>query len=147
MSEANKTVVRRVVEEHWNQRKPSLASELFAPTVSLRTTDGLLEGQAGAGLLLEGYGTAFPDFRINLQELLADGDRVILQWTFTGTHLGPLGGIPATGRHVDTPPGIAIFRLFDGKVVEGRMVWDKYALLHQLGVLSADTPGPAQSAI
>lgn len=146
MSEANKTVVRRIVEEHWNQRNAALVSELFAPTVSLRTPDGTLEGLSGAAALLDAYGTAFPDFRVNLQDLLAEGDRVILQWTFTGTHRGALGVIPATGRHVDTPPGLAIFRLEHGKVVEGRMVWDKYALLEQLGVLPTPS-GSAQASV
>jgi predicted ester cyclase len=146
MSEANKMVIRRLVEEHWNQRNAALVSDLFAPTVSLRTTDGPLEGLSGAGALLEVYGSAFPDFRVNIQELLADGDRVILQYTFTGTNRGPLGAIPATGRHVDTPPGIAIFRLVDEKVVDGRIVWDKYALLQQLGVIS-DVSGSVQGAI
>ena len=135
MSEANKAVVRRMVEDHWNKKNAALVSEVFAPNVSLRTPDGVIAGLDGASGLLEAYATAFPDFRITIQELLADGDRVILQWTFSGTHRGPLADIPATGRQVSPPPGIAIIRVNGGKVIEGQFVWDKYALLQQLGVL------------
>jgi predicted ester cyclase len=86
---------------------------------------------------------AFPDFRISIDELLAVGDQVVLQWTFTGTHRGPLGDIPASGRHVNAPPGIAIFRVDAGKVIKGQMVWDKYALLQQLGVLASNSAAGA----
>jgi steroid delta-isomerase-like uncharacterized protein len=145
VSEQNKTVVRRIVEEHWNKKNAALVSELFAPNVSLRTPDGQLTGLDGASALLQAYATAFPDFRIIIDELLAMGDQVVLQWTFTGTHLGPLADIPATGRQVNTTPGIAIFRIEAGKVIKGQFVWDKYELLQQLGVLASRAAG-AQAA-
>jgi len=61
--------------------------------------------------------------------------QVVLQWTFTGTHRGPLADIPATGKQVSVPRGIAIFRIEGGKMTQGQFAWDKYALLQQLGVL------------
>jgi steroid delta-isomerase-like uncharacterized protein len=147
MSEQNKAVVRRIVEEHWNKKNTALVSELFAPNVSLNTPDGRLTGLDGASALLQAYATAFPDFRIIIDELLAVGDQVVLQWTFTGTHRGPLADIPATGRQVNAPPGIAIFRVDAGKVITGQFVWDKYALFQQLGILPSSTAaGAATSA-
>ena len=143
MSEQNKTVVRRIIEEHWNQKNAGLVSELFAPNVSLDTPDGRLTGLDGASALLQAYATAFPDFHVVIDELLEVGDQVVLQWTFTGTHDGPLGDIPATGRHVNTPPGIAIFRVDGGKVIKGQFAWDKYALLQQLGILASGSAAGA----
>jgi steroid delta-isomerase-like uncharacterized protein len=144
MSEQNKAVVRRIVEEHWNQKNAALVSELFAPNVSLRTPDGVLTGLEGASFLLRAYSTAFPDFRLIVDDLLADGNKVVLQWTFTGTHRGPLADIPATGRQVSVPRGIAIFRIEGGKMTEGQFAWDKYALMQQLGVVPMNAPSSAQ---
>lgn len=144
MSEQNKTVVRRIVEEHWNKKNAALVSELFASNVSLDTPDGVLTGLEGASFLLQAYATAFPDFRLSIDDLLADGNQVVLRWTFTGTHRGPLADIPASGRQVRVPRGIAIFRIDAGKVDRGHLAWDKYALLQQLGVLPMNTSAGAQ---
>ena len=144
MSEQNKMVVRRVVEEHWNNKNAALVSELFTSNVSLDTPDGVLTGLEGAGFLLQAYATAFPDFRLIIDDLLADGNQVVLRWTFTGTHRGPLADIAASGRQVRVPRGIAIFRIAAGKVDQGHFAWDKYALLQQLGVLPTNTSASAQ---
>ena len=143
MSDQNKAVIRRIVEEHWNNKNAALVPELFAANLSLETPDGVLTGLAGADLLLQAYATAFPDFRLSIDDLLADGDQVVLRWTFTGTHRGPLAGIAASGNAVNLPRGIATFHLDGGKVDQGYMTWDKYALLQQLGALPAPTPVPA----
>jgi steroid delta-isomerase-like uncharacterized protein len=145
MSEQNKSVVRRIVDEHWNKKNAALVNELFASNVSLETPDGVLTGLNGASSLLQAYATAFPDFRLIIDDLLADGDRVVLRWTFTGTHRGPLADIAASGRQVRVPRGIAIFRIATGKVEQGYFAWDKYALLQQLGVLpmTSDTSARA----
>jgi predicted ester cyclase len=135
MSEQNKMVVRRIVEEHWNNRNAALASELFTPNVSLDTPDGVLTGLEGASFLLQAYATAFPDFRVIIDDLFADGNQVAFRWTFTGTHRGPLADIAASGRQVRVPRCIGTFRIAEGKVDQGYLGWDKYALLHQIGVI------------
>lgn len=135
MSEQNKAVVRRLVEEHWNKKNAALVSELFTSNVSLQTPDGVLTGLDGASTLLKVYETAFPDFRLTIEKLIGDGDEIVWHWTFTGTHTGALGNIPATGRRVSPQTGIAIFRITSGKVSQGLLVWDKFALLQQLGVV------------
>ncbi len=136
MSEQNKGLVRRVIEDHYNAKNAALVSELFAPTLRLQTPDGLISGLAGASGLLQAYATAFPDFHLTIDDLLAEGDKVVLRYTFTGTHRGPLGDTPATGKHVNLPNAIGIYRLTGGKVSEGHLAWDKYALLEQIGVLA-----------
>jgi steroid delta-isomerase-like uncharacterized protein len=135
MSEQNKAVVRRLIEDHWNCKDAALVGEVFAPTTSLETPDGVLTGLEGASFLLEAYATAFPDFHIAIEDLIAEGDDVVARWTFTGTNHGSLGGIPATGKPVTAPNGIGIFRLADGKVTAGHFAWNKYLILQQIGAL------------
>jgi hypothetical protein len=60
MSDENKTVVRRIVEDHWNKKNAALVSELFASNVALDTPDGMLTGLEGASLLLQAYQTIKP---------------------------------------------------------------------------------------
>ena len=135
MSEQNKAVVRRVIEDHWNAKNRALVPELFAPTVTIHTPDGVLNGLDGASALLQAYATAFPDFRLIIDDLVADGDKVAFRWTFNGTHRGPLADIRASGKQVSVSNNVGIFRIADGKVNESRLCWDKYALLQQLGAL------------
>ncbi len=132
MSEQNKAVVRRIVEDHWNKKNPSLIGELFAANCALHTPDGALQGQDGARQLYNAYATAFPDFRVKTDDMLADGNKVVVRYTFAGTHKGPLASIPASGKQANVQ-GIAIFNLAGGKADEVRFVWDKFALMQQIG--------------
>ena len=87
--EENKVVVRRVVEEHWNNKNAELVDELLAPNVTLDTPDDMLTGLAGASSLLRSHATRFPDFHNRTDDLFAAGDQVVLRWTSTDTHRGP----------------------------------------------------------
>jgi|ERR1051325_1201534 steroid delta-isomerase-like uncharacterized protein len=136
MSEQNKAVVRRVFENHWNMKNAALVSDLFAPTVTLHTPDGALTGLEGASLLLQTYGQAFPDFHLAIEEMIAEADKVVVRYAFTGTHLGFLADIPASGKRAAVS-GITIFRVVDGRVTDGNFLWDKYALLQQVGALGS----------
>ena len=147
MSEQNKAIVRRLFEDHWNAKNPALVSELFAPSVSLHTPDGVLTGLDGASFLLQAYATAFPDFHLTIDDLVADGDKVVVRWTFTGTHRGPLADVPASGKRVDVPNGIAIYRLVAGRISEGHFARNKYELLQQLGVLPASSAAGTQASV
>jgi steroid delta-isomerase-like uncharacterized protein len=147
MSEQNKAVVRRLIEDHWNGKNGALARELFAPTVSLHTPDGVLTGVEEASFLLQAYATAFPDFRLAIDDVVAEGDEVVVRWTFTGTHRGPFADVPASGKQVSVPNAIGIFRLVADKVGEGHFAWNKYALLQQLGVLPASSSAGTQVSV
>jgi len=114
MSEQNKAVVRRLIEDHWNAKNAALVSELYAPSVTLHTSDGVLKGLEGASFLLDAYTTAFPDFRQVIHDVIAEGNQVVVRWTFTGTHQGSLGEIPATGKRVGVD-AIGTFRLTAGQ--------------------------------
>ena len=131
MSEQNKAIIRRLFDDHWNAKDEELVSEVFAPKITLSTPDGVYTGLKGALSLLQSYATPFPDFHLAIEELLAEADKVVVKWTFTGTHSGPL----TVGRRVKVPNCIAIYRIEAGKIAEGTMAWNKYELLRQLGVV------------
>ena len=135
MSEQNKGVVRQIVEDHWNNKNTLLASELFAENCSLHTPDGDLDGIKGVLQLLNTYATAFPDFRITIDDAIAEGDCVAVRQTFAGTHRGPLGGIAASDNRVTLSDVMVIFRLAAGKVEEARFAWDRLSLQQQIGAL------------
>ena len=143
MSEQNKAVVRRLIEEHWNAKQAGLVGELFDPSATLHTPDGALSGLDGASFLLQAYATAFPDFQIAVHDMLAENDLVAVRYTFTGTQRGPLAELPATGRPVTVSDGTFIFRMSAGKIVEGHLMWNKYALLQQLGAVVSGSPAGA----
>ena len=140
MSEQNKAVVRRLIEDHWNGKNEALVSELFTPTVSLHTPDGVLTGLEGASFLFQAYTTAFPDFRLAIDDLFAEDEKVVVRWTFTGTHRGPLADIPASEKWVSLPNAISIYRVVAGKISEVCLAWDKYSLLQQVGALAGSSP-------
>jgi steroid delta-isomerase-like uncharacterized protein len=79
---------------------------------------------------------AFEDLKRPVEDLVAQGDKVVARWTSSGRHTGSFQGIPATGREVSTS-GITIFRLERGKIVEEWSETDTIGLLQQLGPLPA----------
>jgi steroid delta-isomerase-like uncharacterized protein len=86
-----------------------------------------------------GMGTfsAFPDLKRPVEDLVAEGDKVVARWTSVGTHQGDFMGIPPTGKQVTTS-GITIFRLEDGMIVEEWSESDMMGMLQQVGAF----PGP-----
>lgn len=127
--------MRRIIEDYWNKKNLALAGDLFAVDSTLHIPDGHLpKGVPGVAQLYGAYATAFPDFRLTIEDTVAEGDRVAVSYTFAGTHSGPLGTIPASGKRV-TVAGIAIFRLAGDKVTDARMVWDRVSLQQQIGAL------------
>jgi predicted ester cyclase len=77
---------------------------------------------------------AFPDLRWVLDEVVAEGDKVVSRFTWTGTHRATFLGIPPTGRKV-TVKGVVIDRLAEGKMADSRILMDSLGLMQQLGVL------------
>ena len=134
MSGKNETLIRRVVDEVWNQKKPALIDEAFDAKYVVQTPNGELRGPAGYRQLYSTYATAFPDCRIKITDLFGEGDKLTLAYTFTGTHSGPLMGIAPSHKRVSVD-GTAIMRFKGGKIVEERTIWDTLALMQQIGVV------------
>lgn len=84
---------------------------------------------------------AFPDNRHEVEEVIAEGDRVVLRCTLSGTHEGPFMGIPPTGRNIEVNE-IHIYLLKDGKAVEHRAGRDDLGAMRQLGVIADAIPEP-----
>lgn len=80
------------------------------------------------------YVNAFPDFVITVEDIVAEGDRVMTRWTARGTHQGPLMDVPPTGKKVEMT-GITFNRVADGKIIEQRENADMLGLRQQLGVI------------
>ena len=135
MSEANKASVRRLMNEVWNQGKMEVVDELLDTNYINHDTQapGVNNSQAFKGLV-DTYRTAFPDLNFDIEDILTDGEKVITRWRSTGTQLGDLPDVPATGRRVDVT-GISITRFEQGKIAEDWANWDTVGMLKQLGVI------------
>ena len=113
----NKAVAKRVFDEIFNQGKFQVANEIYASdflnhglhhSIDLKTDQDAVHAEK----------KAFPDLRISVQEMVAEGDKVAVLWTFQGTHTGSgYEGLPPTGTRVEVR-GITIWRIVDGRIVE-----------------------------
>jgi steroid delta-isomerase-like uncharacterized protein len=79
----------------------------------------------------QGYFGAFPDFHLTVEDLVAEGDRVAVRWTWTGTHTGEFMGAPATGKHVEGA-GMGLYRISGSLIAEQWVTEDMTALMRQL---------------
>ncbi len=115
----NKDLVRRFFEEVWVKGNVAAVDEVMAPNyVEYPIPSGLPPGPEGVKQTLAAYRRACPDLKATLDDIFAEGDRVALRWSARGTHLGEWLGIPPTGNHF-TMSGITIYRIAEGKAVEG----------------------------
>ena len=114
-TEKNKAVARRVFDEIFNQKRFQAADEIYAPDFvnhGLRRQISLAEDQAYARSEVQ----AFPDLKMTVDSMVAEGEYVTVLWTFRGTHSAwGYGGLPPTGTRVEMR-GITIWRVVDGKL-------------------------------
>jgi steroid delta-isomerase-like uncharacterized protein len=140
VSEENKALVQRFVEEAFNKGNVGVANEVYASTF-IAHDPTIPEGQGSPEQVkqfVNTYLSAFPDGHTTVEAVISEGEKVAYRWTFRGTHRGELMGIPPTGREV-TITGITINRLSGGKVEEQWNNFDQLGMLQQLGV--GPTPG------
>jgi steroid delta-isomerase-like uncharacterized protein len=139
--EENKAVDRRVLEELFNQGNLDLVDEIIALDF-VQHDPAMSENLRGAEEFkgyISMYRSAFPDIHIEVEDQLAEGDRVATRWTGTGTHEGELMGIASTGNRV-TVAGMDISRISGGKIEESWSNYDLMGMMEQLGVI----PSPEQ---
>jgi steroid delta-isomerase-like uncharacterized protein len=141
MSEENKKLVREIFEQAWNQGNFTLLEENLAADYVGHSPPKDIEGPEGGKQFITMMRHAFPGFEYIIEDEIAEGDRVVNRWTARGTHRGPFQGLPPTGRQFSIA-GIGIYRVANGKLVEGWTSADLLGLMGQLGAL----PAPAQSA-
>jgi steroid delta-isomerase-like uncharacterized protein len=124
----------RVWVEGLNRGDVSAADAAFAPDCVVHIT-GVAEPLQGVGPwkeLISGLLRAFPDLHLTIEDQLVQGDRVAFRWRATGTHTGPLGPAPATGKPIRLD-GLIVDRVADGRVQERWEQWDQSLMLQQLG--------------
>jgi predicted ester cyclase len=132
-AEKNKQTVRRIYEEYINQTRPELLPELIAAEY---VAPGGQRGPAAYGSVVEGLKRGVPDIRFKIEDVIAEGDRVAVRWTWSGKHTGTLNGLSASNRQVKND-GIAIYELSGGKVSKVWLQTDRLGFLQQIGVVDA----------
>jgi steroid delta-isomerase-like uncharacterized protein len=138
VSAENEALVRRYVEEVYDQRKLEAVDEIFAPDFTLHDPDlpGGARGPEGIKRVVETFVDAFPDLQVTLDDELSSGEKVVTRWTSRGTHQGELMGIAPTGRRIEVT-AVGIWRVADGKISEAWLVFDALGMMQQLGVASS----------
>jgi steroid delta-isomerase-like uncharacterized protein len=136
--EENKAIVRRWYEEFWNAGNIEVADELLHPDY---TAEGRAAGRESLEASKEGrafWNRVLPDIHFTLDEVVAEGDTVVVRWTARGTHRGEwttlIGTVPASGKATKTP-GTSSYRLKDGKIIGDVNHIDFLSLLQQMGAV------------
>ena len=124
--EANKDLVRRQIEAVFNRGDTDAIPQYWSAD--------LQEWAASTSQMLR---TAFPDFHIAAEQMVGEGDTVVAQMHWTGTHRGPFLRFPVTGKPFEVT-AIRIYRITDDKIVESTAVQDRLGMMQQLGLV----PGP-----
>lgn len=119
MTETNKSLARRVVEE-MVVGNPELAHELFAPALAGKQVE-----------LAKMLRVSFPDLEMRVDELIAEGSKVASRWSARATQTGEFLGIPPTNARVHWS-GITIDTFEGGKIVDSKTSWDLFGLVQQL---------------
>jgi steroid delta-isomerase-like uncharacterized protein len=136
MYESNKAVVRRLFEEVWNKGQLQVADELLTPNYAHHdsSTPDVGRGPESEKKRATLYRTAFPDLRLTVEDIIAEGETVVARWSCRGTHKGELNGIAPQGKQFNIT-GVSIARFTNGKMSEGFVNWDALSLMQQLGVV------------
>jgi len=136
-TEANKTSARHFYDEVFNKKSRAAIDEFIDPNqVDHAAPPGMPGGLAGAKQTIGMYLTAFPDLHFTVEDMIAEGDKLVARLTVRGTQQGAFMGIPPTGKHV-TVTAIDISRMAGGKSVEHWIEMDTLGMMQQLGVIPA----------
>ena len=140
--EENKAVIRRWIEA-FNERNLEAEADLLAPgyVAHVPAAPGPLEGLEAWRQFTGPFVEAFPDLRLTVEDIMAEGDMVAARVAFDGTHRGEFQGIPPTGKEVAFT-SIEVNRVVDGKGEEHWVEIDLLGLMQQLGAI----PEPGHSS-
>jgi steroid delta-isomerase-like uncharacterized protein len=116
-TEENKAIVRRYQEAYNTGDFAALAEVVAADVLTPNIASGMPSGLEGAKAVHEKTLLGMPDYHTRIDDLIAEGDKVVARVTITGTHTGNFWGVPPTGKQINLT-GIYIVRIADGKIVE-----------------------------
>ncbi|MFC7139614.1 ester cyclase [Halosimplex aquaticum] len=148
-TEDNEAVARRIFEDVWQNHDYDVIDEVVAEDYVLHDPSipedaGWPRGREGYRLMAE-MGSGIIDGPLEIEQLLAAGDHVVIRWKQTGTHVGEMGGIEPTNEEV-TITGIEIDRFEDGQLAETWQEVGMIPMLVQTGAISADVFAPEEPA-
>jgi steroid delta-isomerase-like uncharacterized protein len=135
-----KHVINRFVNELWNERRLDVADAIFAEgcvTHQLRSgapVDAMPRGPQAIKEHVAGWITSFPDLHFSVEQMLSEGDHVMMQLLMEGTHEGAWLGIPASGKKVQVRM-FTVHRVVQGKIVEDWVLVESLGLFQQLGIV------------
>ena len=136
-AEESKALARRYVEEIWDKGNLDLIDELFTTDFVRHgppAVEGEVRGPEGFKGLVSTYHAGFPDFRVTIDEMIAEGDSVVSRWTVRGTHQGELLGNAPTGNQV-TFTGFLVDRISGDKIEEEWVDYDTLRVMQQIGAV------------
>ena len=131
-TEENKAIVRRYQKAYNTANYDALDEVVAMDVLTPNMISTMPRGLEGAKLVHQKTLTGMPDYHSAIEDLIAEGDKVVARVRITGTHTGDFYGIPPTGKHIDLS-GIYIVRIADGKIVEHWGEENGVTLFRQLG--------------
>ncbi|HVO62088.1 MAG TPA: ester cyclase [Terriglobales bacterium] len=148
-SAENIQIMHRWFEEVWNQGRTETIYELLAAHAVARGQEGAeaeLHGPQEFETFVTKIRSAFPNIKVNIEDIFGVDDKVVIRWSATMTHAGQGLGVPATGKPVRSR-GISIARIESGKIMEGWDNWDQLGMWQQVGAFEVpDTATLAKTA-
>ena len=135
----NVALMRRWFEEVWNQGSLATVKELLAPDavgMGQGEPDALIHGPADFIPFMQRIRGAFPDLKVNVEDIFGSGDKVAVRWSADMTHRGDHLGVPASGERVHIT-GITIVRIENGQIVQGWDNWDQLSMMQIIGALNS----------
>jgi predicted ester cyclase len=121
MTAENKAIARHIYEDLWNSGNLNVADEIFV-------------NAEGVKKYIATFRAAFPDIQHTIEDLIAEGDQIMVRFTARGTHQGAWKGIAPTGKQV-TYTGMTILQIVNGKVTKHYTEWDALGLMQQIGAV------------
>lgn len=118
MSENNIELARKYLEDVWNAKKRDQIDVLLSDDfIDHHYPPEYPRGPEGAKMWFDYVTTALPDINCGIEDIIADGDKVVVRYILSGTHEGELAGIPATNKKVAVP-AVSIYYMAEGKITE-----------------------------
>jgi len=140
-TEQNKSIAHRWIEEGWNKGNLAVVDQIYAPNyVQHEPSPVPVTSSEALKHYVAGYRSAFPDLRFTIDDLIAEGDKVVWRFTSTGTNSGSFWGMPPTGKP-GVVTGVVIYRFENSQIVEAWVNIDALGLMQQLGVIPTLTLG------
>ena len=136
--ERNKETVRRLYIDILNKRRLDLLDQIFSEEyINVQGDKGPVGFERAANSMTQ----AFPDIQWTIEDLIAEGDKVMVKWFWEGTNTGSFNGFPPSNQFIKHT-AVVIFDFEDEKVVKNWMLFDRLSFFQQMGILSPELTNP-----